>query len=77
MPLSRIQKNVERLKLIRDKNNDIRNTVSIFDVAVSDILGSEEFSMSEDIREWEKLWGVSLIRLILSGKEVLSNKRVY
>ncbi|MEK7555867.1 MAG: FkbM family methyltransferase [Patescibacteria group bacterium] len=43
------QKNVERLKLIRDKNNDIRNTVSIFDVAVSDILGSEEFSMSEDI----------------------------
>jgi len=42
-------KNVERFKLIRDKNADIKNTITIFDVAVSNVLGTEEFSMSEDI----------------------------
>lgn len=42
-------KNVERLKLIRDKNNDIKNNVTVFDIAVSNVLGSEEFSMSDDI----------------------------
>jgi len=42
-------KNVERFKLIRDKNNDMRNTIFIFDVAVSDILGAEKFTMNEDI----------------------------
>ncbi len=42
-------KNVERFKLIRDKNNDIRDTIHIFDVAVSNALGAEKFSMSENI----------------------------
>lgn len=42
-------KNVLRFKLIRDKNADIKNTIAIFDVAVSNVLGTEEFSMSEDI----------------------------
>ena len=42
-------KNVERFKLIQDKNDDIKNNISIFDAAVSDILGIEEFSMSEDV----------------------------
>lgn len=42
-------KNVERFKFIRDKNDDIRNIISIFDIAVSDVLGTEEFSMSDDI----------------------------
>lgn len=42
-------KNVERLKLLRDKNEDVKNIISIFDVAVSDVLGTEQFSMNEDI----------------------------
>lgn len=42
-------KNLERLKLICDKNTDIKNIITIFDVAVSNVLGTEEFSMSEDI----------------------------
>ena len=42
-------KNVERLKLIRDKNSDIKNIISVYDVAVSNVLGTEKFSMSEDI----------------------------
>lgn len=42
-------KNVERLNLILDKNTDIKNIVSVYSVAVSDILGEEEFSMSDDI----------------------------
>ncbi len=41
--------NVKRLKLIRDKNSDIKNTITVFDIAVSNVLGSEEFSMSDDI----------------------------
>lgn len=42
-------KNIERLNLIRDKNPDIKNIITVCDVAVSNILGTEEFSMSEDI----------------------------
>lgn len=42
-------KNVERLKIIREKNNDIKNIISVFDIAVSNVLGTEEFSMSDDI----------------------------
>lgn len=42
-------KNVQRLNLIREKNLDIKNIISVFDIAVSDVLGTEEFSMSEDI----------------------------
>ncbi len=42
-------KNAERLNLIREKNTDIKNIISVVDVAVSDVLGTEEFSMSEDI----------------------------
>ncbi len=42
-------KNVERLNLIREKNADIKNIITVIDVAVSDVLGTEEFSMSEDI----------------------------
>ncbi|MEK7180176.1 MAG: FkbM family methyltransferase [Patescibacteria group bacterium] len=42
-------KNIERFRFIRDKNDNMRDTISIFDVAVSDVLGTEEFSMSEDI----------------------------
>lgn len=42
-------KNIERLNLIREKNPDIKNIVTVCDVAVSDVLGTEEFSMSEDI----------------------------
>jgi len=42
-------KNVKRFKLICDKNADIKNIITIFDVAVSNVSGAEEFSMSEDI----------------------------
>lgn len=42
-------KNVERLNLIRDKNPDIKNIITVLDVAVSNVLGTEEFSMSDDI----------------------------
>jgi FkbM family methyltransferase len=42
-------KNVERINLIRDKNPDIKNIITVCDVAVSNVLGTEEFSMSEDI----------------------------
>ncbi len=42
-------KNAERLNLIREKNTDIKNIISVVDVAVSNVLGTEEFSMSEDI----------------------------
>ncbi len=42
-------KNIERLNLIREKNPDIKNTITVCDVAVSNVLGTEEFSMSEDI----------------------------
>jgi len=42
-------KNVERLRIIRDKNDDIKNVISVFDIAVSNLLSSEEFSMSNDI----------------------------
>lgn len=42
-------KNIERLNLIREKNPDIKNIITVCDVAVSNVLGTEEFSMSEDI----------------------------
>ncbi|MBI3442695.1 MAG: FkbM family methyltransferase [Candidatus Sungbacteria bacterium] len=42
-------KNVERLKLIRDANEDVKNIISIFDVAVSDFPGTEKFSMNEEV----------------------------
>lgn len=42
-------KNVERLNLIREKNPDIKNIITVCDVAVSNVLGTEEFSMSDDI----------------------------
>ncbi len=42
-------KNFERLKLIQDKNNDIKNIISPVQVAVSDVLGTEEFNTIDDI----------------------------
>lgn len=49
-------KNVERFKLIRDKNDDIRNTISIFDIAVSNCLRHRRVQYERGHREWEKLW---------------------
>lgn len=41
--------NLERIKLIRDKNVDVKNNITVYDVAVSNVLGTEEFNMSRDI----------------------------
>jgi len=41
--------NIERLKLIRDKNPDIKNVIKVLDVAVSNVVGTEEFCMSDDV----------------------------
>lgn len=42
-------KNIERFKIILEKNEDIRKIISVFDIAVSDNFGFEKFNMSEDI----------------------------
>lgn len=42
-------KNVERFEIICAKNDDIKNIINILGVAVSNVLGTEEFSMSDDI----------------------------
>jgi FkbM family methyltransferase len=42
-------KNIERLNLIREKNPDIKNIITVCDVAVSNVSGSETFSMSDEV----------------------------
>lgn len=42
-------KNVERLTMNRDANPDIKDRVTILDIAASDAVGTAEFTMNEDI----------------------------
>ena len=42
-------KNIERLNLIREKNPDIKNIIQVCDVAVSNVSGTEIFSMSDEV----------------------------
>lgn len=42
-------KNIERLNLIREKNPDIKNIIQVCDAAVSNISGTEIFSMSDEV----------------------------
>lgn len=49
--------NVERMNMILENNQDIKNIVKIFDVAISDKIGSETFSMSGDIESGRSTGG--------------------
>lgn len=42
-------KNVEQLTLIRDRNRDIKDIITVLDIAVSNVSGTEKFSMSDDV----------------------------
>lgn len=41
--------NIERFKMILEKNSDIKNNIEIFNIAVSNNFGVEKFSMNKDI----------------------------
>lgn len=42
-------KNIERLRLILEKNKNELDNISVYDFAVSDKIGTEEFNLNEDI----------------------------
>lgn len=41
--------NVERFTMIKDANEDIKNKISIFPIAVSDKIGQETFTLNRDV----------------------------